>query len=1110
MKKTKILFISVVTIILFAAGINWAVSSGSKDKDNQEHQVDTRVDNNRYWIRKAEAGLVLLNPYTKVESSVYTGSTIKSTLVVTRDSPDVAVTTESSTQSENSVFIDPSDNETILNSNNSTTNPAADNRSLYGANDLYSFDGGTNWEGEIAGAGGNNSGDPTTAINLNGRWFVGYITSSLGQGVSYSDDQGDNWIKVTVSGGGGATLDKNHLWVDNSPTSPYKGNLYDSWTPLGYSHPNDSEIELSLSDDDGVSWSSPKNISSAVNAGSHNQGVNISTGPNGEVYAIWAIYDSWPSDETAIGFAKSLNGGITWVSASRIIENIRGIRTSETSKNMRVNFFPVMDVDISTGIYQGNIYVVWSNIGEPGVNTGNDIDAYMIISSDKGENWTDPIRINQDAPGQGNEHYFPWVACDPETGSLSVIYYDDRNVSLNQCETYCSNSLDGGQTWEDIKVSDVSFTPTPIPGLASGYFGDYLGIVAKGGNVYPCWTDNRSGSAMTYVSPYQLINAVAPYNLTSALDEETGEVELNWEFNEGYGFNHFNIYRDETLLGTSIEKTYEDQLPDYGYYTYSVKASYDGDILSASVSDLVQWGNAQISVNPESISKLVLIGEISTEHFSIFDNGELPLNYNISLTNSDSKSGNRDYCSAGGGCGIFIDNVEVGDISNPSVCDGYADYTGLSTQMLIGNEYEINVFANNSNPMNRVGIWIDWNQNEDFTDDELIAVSTTSPFTASVSPPLNAIDGPTRMRIRIVNLSNLEPCGTVANGEVEDYTINVIDWISIDPTQGSIASGDSAEIEITIDGSKREEGIYFYDLTISSNDPDDPEVIIPFDLTIVPMLLEINADPAEICPGNSSQLSVTVNGGSGSYTYSWISIPEGFTSTEQNPVFSSITETTIFIVEVDDGENQISEQTTLTVNPLPEIDLGNDQSICQGEEVTFDAGAGDVEYLWQDGSSEQTFTANQTGTYWVQLTNEFGCLNSDTVDLFVNSLPLVELGNDSVICAGQSITLDAGNPGSTYLWSTGQTEQTIVVDTTAFGLGIFDLWVEVTNLELCINTDTISIGIEDCSGVNEIINNLSLNIFPNPSDGHFTVTFNSKKHINVNLKIISNTGNIVF
>jgi hypothetical protein len=230
--------------------------------------------------------------------------------------------------------------------------------------------------------------------------------------------------------------------------------------------------------------------------------VNIHTGPDGEVYVLFAVYDSWPSDETALGFAKSFDGGVTFAPATRIITNIRGIRTTETSKNQRVNSFPSMTVDISNGPNRGTIYAVWTNIGVPGVNQGPDIDVYMIKSTDQGATWSLPSKINQDPSGLGKEHYFPWITCDPSFGTLSVIFYDDRNVSSSQCEVYCANSSDGGDTWEDFKVSDVAFTPSPIPGLAGGYMGDYLGISAFNRMVYPCWTDNRMGNCMTFVSPY--------------------------------------------------------------------------------------------------------------------------------------------------------------------------------------------------------------------------------------------------------------------------------------------------------------------------------------------------------------------------------------------------------------------------------------------------------------------------------------------------------------------------------------------------------------------------------------------------------------------------------
>ena len=268
------------------------------------------------------------------------------------------------------------------------------------------------------------------------------------------------------------------------------------------------------STDDGLTWSTlPINISQGI-ADILSLGVNIKTGPNGEVYAVWAIYDTRSDginidDEVALGFAKSTNGGQSFDAPVRIIDNIKGIRLTRTSKNMRVNSFPVMAVDISGGPYNGNIYVVWTNIGVPGINQGPDIDIYMIRSEDDGATWSAPIRVNQDPTGRGKEHFFPWITCDSETGALSVIFYDDRNTGVDDVETFAAVSFDAGTTWEDFKISDVSFTPAPIPGYSpsADYFGDYLGISARGQQVYPMWTDNRAGRALTYVSPFTTLPA---------------------------------------------------------------------------------------------------------------------------------------------------------------------------------------------------------------------------------------------------------------------------------------------------------------------------------------------------------------------------------------------------------------------------------------------------------------------------------------------------------------------------------------------------------------------------------------------------------------------------
>ena len=464
---------------------------------------DTRIDNMGYWRWMAELGLVAVQPAKPVPPALQRTSKMVAPGTSTYDSPDIPVTETNTLQSENSIFVDPENADNLLNSNNS--HPAPYIGTQFGADALLSPDNGATWEGTIEGAGGYNLGDPTTAISRSGRMFVGYIFSGGGQGVSYSDDHGQSWHKRGVASappGIGSMLDKNHLWIDNSLTSPYMGTLYDAWTVFGGN--GTGYIEVSRSTDGGMAWQIPSKISNAVQAGSHNQGINLQTGPLGEVYAVWAIYDNWPADEKALGFARSINGGQTWQPAKRIINNIRGIRTSGVSKMMRVNSFPCMVVDVSNGPNRGNIYVVWANINEPGINTGNGVDIYMIKSTDQGDTWGNPVKVNQDESGMNKQHYLPWITCDPENGNLSVVFYDDRNVSDTLCETWVAISKNGGLSWQDFRVSDVAFTPVPLTGLSDNYFGDYLGITSKGGMVYPCWTDNRSGQAMGWVSPFRL------------------------------------------------------------------------------------------------------------------------------------------------------------------------------------------------------------------------------------------------------------------------------------------------------------------------------------------------------------------------------------------------------------------------------------------------------------------------------------------------------------------------------------------------------------------------------------------------------------------------------
>lgn len=1103
MRRIKILLF-VVAIGLLAFTVNVVVSDSTPTERERRAMVDHRVDNNGYWIKMAEKGLATLNPEVRVEEAIFTGSQIRATLSTTEDSPDVPVTEENSTQSENSIFVDPMNAETVLNSNNSTQNPVG---SLYGANDLYSFDAGEIWEGEIFGAGGSNSGDPTTAIGTDGRWYVGYIANGGGQGISYSDDQGETWTKKTVAPNPGSLADKNHMWIDNKVGSPYENYLYNGWTPFGGG--NNGKIVLSRSTDNGETWSSPVSISNGT--GGFHQGCNFSTGPNGEVYAVWAVTYGG-GDEDAIGFAKSLDGGETWETAFTCVNNIRGIRSSGVPQNMRVNSFPVMAVDNGDGETSGNIYVAWTNVGTPGQNSGSDRRVYIVKSEDEGETWSEPIQVNQSENDNGYVSYFPWIAVDPSNGFVSVVFYDNRNSGTTLTEAWCATSNTAGDTWEDFKVSDIAFTPAPIPGLASGYMGDYLGITALNGWVYPCWADNRSGHVMTYVSPFQTINVIAPFNLQADVDQETGECSLSWNFEEGTGFQYFKIYRNGEFLAEASDEFYTDMLPDYGYYTYEVTAFYGGDNESMPTTVEIQYGTATIEIDPLNYTANIFLDDSSIQYMTIKNVGVLDLDFSLSPFFTSRSS--VQFESAKGGGDEFIHRVTLANLNNTSGQDQYADFTSMYASLQTGETYKLNIEVERPFIGDQCAAWIDWNQDGNFEEASIVLHpdETYTYFSGSVQPPEGSIQGATRMRIRLVGPGEeLSPVGDSKYGDVEDYTILLASWLSLDPDEGIIAPGDSVVSKIKFDATGLEAGLYEDIAKFTTNDINNSFYPVSFTLNVTNLQITASAKPETICYGSETQLEVNPVGGSGSFTYSWISSPEGFTSDEQNPVVMPEA-TTTYIVSVDDGVIVLTDSVVVTVNELPTVALGADQILCGENEFELDAGNEGSTFLWSTDETTQKIMASGQGVseFWVIVTNGFGCTESDTISLNFASIPEVDLGSDTVICHNESLEIDAGNEGSTYLWSTGETTRKITINAEDYEYGLQDFSCEVTNVDGCINEGMVEVEIKDCTAIGEFGTSIGIDIYPNPNDGIFNLEIKSSENKNVSIKIVSISGRTIY
>ncbi len=145
-----------------------------------------------------------------------------------------------------------------------------------------------------------------------------------------------------------------------------------------------------------------------------------------------------------------------------------------------------------------------------------------------------------------------------------------------------------------------------------------------------------------------------------------------------------------------------------------------------------------------------------------------------------------------------------------------------------------------------------------------------------------------------------------------------------------------------------------------------------------------------------------------------------------------------------------SDTVNITINAVPVVVLGNDTAFCAGGSVLLDALNVGSAYLWSTGATTQTITANSSGAYNVVVTNPAGCTNADTIQILVNALPVVSLGNDTTMCSN-SYVLDAQNPGSLYLWSTSASTQMITINIS----GSYN--VTVTDGNGCSNSDTISV-----------------------------------------------------
>lgn len=371
----------------------------------------------------------------------------------------------------------------------------------YPAQASYSSDAGKTWTAAVGVAPSEYkmSGDVSVVFDKQGHAIEGFIAfDKLGTFNYWGHGATRNGIFLKRSMDGGRTWEPELRTVVAQPSEPgipfedkpyfvadttksrYAGNLYVGWTRWTIA---DSQMLFSRSTDDGVTWSKPIEIAKDRGLPRDDngalEGFEGTVGPDGTLYAVWA-------ERNKIELTESHDGGVTFTPARDIVNTAPIMFAIEGMD--RANGFPQIGIDPRGGGKGGPLYVSWSDY------RNGEVDIFVSVSTDHGRTWSEPVKVNNDAVHNGAEHFFQWLAVDPVSGAVNVVFYDRRgdldNVRQN---VVLARSTDGGKTFTNYAWTDTLFNPQGV------FMGDYLGLAAWGDRVYGTWTVHNGTDRGTIV-----------------------------------------------------------------------------------------------------------------------------------------------------------------------------------------------------------------------------------------------------------------------------------------------------------------------------------------------------------------------------------------------------------------------------------------------------------------------------------------------------------------------------------------------------------------------------------------------------------------------------------
>ncbi|WP_442787762.1 reprolysin-like metallopeptidase [Flavobacterium suncheonense] len=413
----------------------------------------------------------------------------------------------------------------------------------------------------------------------------------------------------------------------------------------------------------------------------------------------------------------------------------------------------------------------------------------------------------------------------PTASTLSASGTTTSSTNLFWTAATDNTGVTGYNVYQNgVLKTTTTTTSLAVSGLsASTAYNFYVTAKDAAGNV-------SSASNTINVTTLALADTTAPTASTlSASGTTTSSTNLSWTAaTDNTGVTGYNVYQNgvlkTTTTATSLVVSGLSASTTYNFYVTAKDAA--GNVSSASntinvttlaLADTTAPTASTLSASGTTTSSTNLSWTAATDNtgvtgYNVYQNGVLKTTttatslvvsglsasttYNFYVTAKDA-AGNvstasnivtvttlsvgASYCTSTGGTNKeYINRVQIGSINNLSGNNnGYGDYTMQSTNLMINTTVSITITPawNGSSANEGYTVWIDYNQDGNFASNEVVFKKSKTKDTSvsgSFVVPSNAVTGTTRMRVSMKYNGFPTACETFTNGEVEDYTVNLL------------------------------------------------------------------------------------------------------------------------------------------------------------------------------------------------------------------------------------------------------------------------------------------------------------------------------------------------